>query len=73
MHIQDYVMKKLTVCERFRVWILKRRVRIYEKKMDRHIIRAFNNNMKACRHEDLLKKSDEEYYDFAKKMNTKYA
>ena len=47
--------------------------RIYEKKMDRHIIRAFNNNMKACRHEDLLKKSDEEYYDFAKKMNTKYS
>ena len=73
MHIQDYVMKKLTVCEKFRAWILKRRVRIYEKKMDCHIIRAFNNNMKACRYEDLLKKSDEEYYDFAKKMNTKYA
>ena len=73
MHIQDYVMKKLTLRERFRSWVLKRRNRVYEKKMDRFLVKAFKDNIKACRYEDLLKKSDEEYHDLIKKMNTKYA
>jgi len=73
MHIQDYVMKKLTLRERFRSWVLKRRTRVYEKKMDRFLVKAFKDNIKACRYEDLLKKSDEEYHDLIKKMNTKYA
>ena len=55
------------------MWLLKRRPRVYEKKMDRFLVKAFKDNIKACKYEDLLKKSDEEYYDFIKKMNTKYA
>ena len=41
--------------------------------MDRFLVKAFKDNIKACRYEDLLKKSDEEYHDFVKKMNIKYA
>ena len=73
MRIHGCVKKKLTLCERFRLWLLKRRPRVYEKKMDRFLVKAFKDNIKACKYEDLLKKSDEEYYDFIKKMNTKYA
>jgi len=73
MHIQDYVMKKLTLRERFMAWLLKMRTHIHQKKMDRFLIKAFKDNMRACRYEEFLKKSDEEYYDFVKKMNIKYA
>ena len=73
MHIHECVMKKITLRERFKLWLLKRRTHVYEKKMDRYLVKAFTDNINACRYEELLKRSDEEYYDFVKKMNTKYA
>ena len=73
MRIHGCVKKKLKLRERFSLWLLKRRNRVYEKKMDRFLVKAFKDNIKACRYEDLLKKSDEEYHDFVKKMNIKYA
>jgi len=73
MSIHGYVKKRLTLQERFKLWLLNKKSKIYTKRMDRHLVKAFKANLNACKYEEFLKISDEKHSDFIKSLNTKYA
>jgi hypothetical protein len=66
MRLPDYVYKKLTIIERIKYLLYRRKVNSMTDKMDYHL-------KKSCEYETLMYNSDGRFNDFIKEMSVKYA
>jgi len=67
----EHVFRKMNICEKFKLWRMRRRYVRTLKKMDKAILTG--EKEKAYMYEDKMYQCDEKLEDFLQDMNLKYA
>jgi len=84
MNVSKYTLKQMSIYEKFKYWILERRVKKNLRKMEYYISqnkaieytmnkKILKNINKAYMYEELLIRSDTDLFEFQRKMSIKYA
>jgi hypothetical protein len=71
MELPNYIRKKMSLFERFKLFRYKRGLKTSMSKLDYYIVRV--THLKCCKYETLMYYYDGKIEEYQKKMCTKYA
>jgi len=73
MKLTKYVSRRLTLCEKWKLFILKRKFNRAMRRMDVCLKNMESFRKRACSFEDEMYAHDELYHDYVREMNIRYA